>query len=180
MRLIKLDLDFFKRVFFLAVMLWSNQTCLSSSQILSLVYSLWLKTQSLADKLSVDVGGCHRQVFIKALLRMVGIRKRTLVAFIRFSKPVKSIVELSVFHHNCPSLKKKKKRKAFLHSVWQQSAWLNKICPLRIKQHRISWILACCGSNLRLLPCPGSVPYAAAFFGGGWGDNGMMHCCKVW
>lgn len=26
------------------------------------------------------------------------------------------------------------------HSMWQQSPWLNKICPLTVKQHWISWV----------------------------------------
>lgn len=38
---------------------WSTQTCL----ILSQVFSLWLKTRRLADKLSLDARGCHTSAF---------------------------------------------------------------------------------------------------------------------
>lgn len=44
----------------------SSQTCLISSHILSLGFSLGLKTQVTAEKLCLDVGGCQTSAFQKS------------------------------------------------------------------------------------------------------------------
>lgn len=59
------------------------------------------------------------------------------------------------------------------YCVWQQSPWLNKICPLRLEQHWISWVLVCCGFHLRDPSCPCALLCVALLF---WA-NVIMHCC---
>lgn len=70
---IKLDLDY-KGSLFLALVLRSYLTCLILSQLVRLVSVVWL----CADKLSLDVRGCHTSVFIssiKVFYHMAGISR---------------------------------------------------------------------------------------------------------